>query len=122
MQPGNPGQDPYGEQPQQGGQPQWEPTQYPPPYTRPNNTQGLVSMILGIAGIPLVCCFSVGIPFGIAAIVLGIIGRRRVNRGLATNRGQATAGFICGIVAVVLGVVLIILSTVLRNADLPTEP
>src|SRR5689334_14590705 len=39
-----------------------------------SNTFGLLSMIFGIISIPLLCCFYVGIPLGIAAVVLGIIG------------------------------------------------
>ncbi len=178
MQPGNPGQDPYGEQPPQGGQPSWEPPQYgqPPygqqpesgqpqygqpqqpqygqpqygqqtPYSQqhewgqsaaqwgqqpqygygapagqPSNTMGLLSMIFGIAGIPLICCFGIGIPLGIAAIVLGVLGKKKADQGLATNRGQAQAGFICGIAAVAIGIILIILNIALKDVNLPTQP
>jgi hypothetical protein len=142
MQPGNQGQDPYGQQPPSGGQPQYgqqpppygqqppqygqqppqygQPGQYPTPpgyqseeygapAGQPSNTQGLVAMILGIASIPLLCCFFIGFPLGIVATVLGYLGRKKADQGLATNRGQAQAGFICGIVAVALGLILIIL-------------
>ena len=130
MQPGNPGQDPYGQQPNQdptapqppaapygqqptSGQPYGQQPQDPyaapqapygqqptsgqpygqqPPYQDPyaqqqprtaprpaypnagypqaqgqSNTLGLVSMILGIASIPLVCCLYLGVPVGIGA-------------------------------------------------------
>jgi hypothetical protein len=65
-------------------------------------------MILGIAAIPLVCCFGIGTFVGIPAVVLGYLGRKKADQGLATNRGQAQAGFICGIVAIALGVIGII--------------
>lgn len=174
MQPGNPGQDPYGQEPQYGQQPQYgeqppqygqqppqygqQPPQYgqqPPQYGQqpqydpsygqqppgqpgqpypaapeypgggsygappgqPSNTMGLVSMILGIASIPLVCCFYIGVPLGIAAAVLGFLGKKKAEQALATNRGQAMAGLICGSVAVGLGVLGIILSVIFRNAD-----
>ena len=151
MQPGNQGQDPYGQQPPYGGQPPYgqqppqgqppyaqQPPQYGQPYAaqpgqypgyesgghgaptgQPSNTQGLIAMILGIAAIPLLCCWGIGIPVGIAAGVLGYLGKRKVDQGLATNRGQALTGLICGAVAVVIGIVLIIIS---RTVDLPTEP
>lgn len=138
MQPGNPGQNPYGDQPSHGGQPPWEqsqygqpqqpeqPGQYPPapgysqgaystPAGEPSNTMGLVSMILGIAAIPTLCCFGLGIPLGVAAIVLGLLGKNKADQGLASNRGQAQAGFICGIVAVALGVVGIVFNLATRS-------
>jgi hypothetical protein len=88
--------------------PGYPPGSYGAPPGQPSNTQGLVSMILGIAAIPLICCFGVGIPLGIAAAVLGFLGKRKAEQGLATNRGQALAGLICGIVAIVLGVIWVI--------------
>jgi len=80
----------------------------PGPGAAPNNTLGLVALILGIAAIPLVCCFWLGVPVGIAAAVLGFIGKGKAERGEATNRGQALAGMICGIAAVALGILSVI--------------
>jgi hypothetical protein len=90
-----------------------------PAPSAPNNTFGLVSLILGIVAIPLVCCFYIGIPIGIAAGVLGFLGKQKADQGLATNRGQAMAGLICGAAAVALGILLLILSVVVTNMDLP---
>ncbi|WP_033776334.1 DUF4190 domain-containing protein [Salinispora cortesiana] len=66
------------------------------------NTLGLVSMILGIASVPLACCF-LGLPVGIAAAVTGWLGQQKVEQGLADNRGQALAGMICGAIGALLG-------------------
>ena len=88
------------------------------PASAPNNTFGLVSMILGIAAIPLVCCCYIGVPLGIAAGVLGFMGKQKADQGLATNRGMAMAGLICGAVAIVLGILFVILAVVL-NVALP---
>jgi hypothetical protein len=100
-----------GSYPPPGGYPQpgsYPPPQYgpgQPPYPGgPQNTQGLVAMILGIAAIPLLCCFSLGLPLGIAAAILGYLGLNKAKAGLATNRGQALTGLICGAAAVVLGI------------------
>ncbi len=92
----------------------------PPGGAAPNNTLGLVGMILGIVSIPLVCCPYLGIPVGIAGAVLGHLGKGKAAQGLANNRGQAQAGFICGIIGAVLGVVLLILSFSVNALDLTT--
>ncbi|MFC4018150.1 DUF4190 domain-containing protein [Micromonospora sp. GCM10011542] len=116
-----PYQDPYGQQQQPyGGAPTYPNAGYPQQQGQ-NNTLGLVSMILGIASIPLVCCFFLGIPVGIAAVVTGWLGRQKAAQGQASNAGQAKAGLICGAVAVVLGILLIILN-IAANVSLPTEP
>ncbi|MFF5085087.1 DUF4190 domain-containing protein [Actinoplanes sp. NPDC000266] len=92
----------------------------PPPYYGPpggdpvgppagnQNTQGLVGMILGIVAIPLVCCVYLGIPLGIAAAIVSWLGLQKANAGRATNRSQALTGLICGAVATVLGIGLLI--------------
>lgn len=93
------------------------PPGYGPP-AQPQNTLGLVSMILGIISIPLACCRGIGLIFGIAAIVLGYLGKQKVAQGLANNGSQAQTGFICGIVGAGLGILLIIL-TVILSVNLP---
>jgi uncharacterized membrane protein len=46
---------------------------------------------------------------GIAAIVLGVMGRRKVARGETTqHRGIATGGLVTGIISTVLGLVVLI--------------
>ncbi|MDG4815374.1 DUF4190 domain-containing protein [Micromonospora sp. WMMD956] len=113
------GQDPYAQQPPPyGAAPGYPNAGYPHPQGQ-NNTLGLVSMILGIASIPLVCCLYLGIPVGIAAVVTGYLGRQKAAQGLASNDGQAKAGLICGAVGAGLGVLLFILGVV-GNVTLPT--
>ena len=60
-----------------------------------------------MASIPLIFCYVLGLPAGLAAIVLGVLSRRQVARGQATNGGQALAGIVCGAVAVVVMAVVI---------------
>lgn len=115
MQPGAPGPDPQQppqnpyEQPAHGGagamgQPQGQ-----------NNTLGLIAMILGIIAIPLgLCCGLFGSPFGIAAIVLGFLGKKKADEGQASNRGQAMAGIICGAVGIVLGIISVALNQLIN--------
>ncbi len=87
------------------GPPGGEPGSVP---AAPENTQGLVGMILGIVAIPLVCCFYLGIPLGIAGAIVSYLGLQKANAGRATNRSQAMTGLICGAVAAVLGIGLLI--------------
>ncbi|MDT0528448.1 DUF4190 domain-containing protein [Micromonospora sp. DSM 115977] len=122
-----PGQ-PYGQQPYQDPYGQQG---YPQPPMYPNagfaakgpgqqqNTLGLVSMILGIASIPLVCCY-LGIPLGIGALVTGWMGKQKAAQGLADNNGQALAGLICGAIGVVLGLLQIVFLGF--SLTLPNQP
>ncbi|CCH21284.1 DUF4190 domain-containing protein [Micromonospora lupini] len=112
-------QAPYGQQ-QPYGAPTYPNAGYPQQQGQ-NNTLGLVSMILGIASIPLVCCVFLGIPVGIAGVVTGYLAKQKVAQGQASNAGQAKAGLICGAVGVGLGILLLILNIV-GTFSLPTEP
>jgi len=76
------------------------------PAPRVDNTLGLLAMVLGAAAIPLTLVL-IGLPMGIAAIVLGLLGKQRLDRGEATNRDQVIAGLACGSVAVVVAAILI---------------
>ncbi|SCL19436.1 protein of unknown function [Micromonospora nigra] len=116
---GQPYQDPYGQQ-----QPYGQPQMYPNAgfaAQGQQNTLGLVSMILGIASIPLGCCLYLGLPLGIAAVVTGWLGKQKADQGLASNAGQAKAGLICGAVGAGLTVLLLVLAVV-ANVTLPAQP
>ncbi|MFU8851646.1 hypothetical protein ACNAW0_11790 [Micromonospora sp. SL1-18] len=116
-----PYQDPYAQQQPYGAVPTYPNAGYPQGQGQgQNNTLGLVSMILGIASIPLVCCFYLGIPVGIAAAVTGYLGRQKAAQGLANNDGQAKTGLICGAVGAGLGILLIIAAVAL-NISLPGQ-
>jgi hypothetical protein len=73
-----------------------------------SNTFGLLSMIFGIVSIPLLCCLYIGVPIGIAAVVLGIIGVNKANSGEANNKGMSIAGIACGGSGTLLGLLWII--------------
>ena len=110
------GQQQYGQQQPQYGQYPQSPPAYPPAgYSVPpatagqgnGNIFGLLAMIFGIISLPLMFCCYLGVPFGIAAIVLGILGNQRVSSGQANNKGMALAGIICGAAGIALLVILI---------------
>ncbi len=86
-----------------------------------SNALGLTAMILGIAAIPLACCFYLGLPLGIVAAVLGFLGKNKADQGLATNRGQAIAGLICGIIGAALGLLALLLTVVFGVVDYPNS-
>ncbi|MFD5063002.1 DUF4190 domain-containing protein [Streptomyces sp. NPDC058394] len=74
----------------------------------PSNGMGTAAMVLGILAVCLFCIY--GIPsliLGALALIFGILGRKRVQRGEATNSGQALAGIIMGSIGMVLGVAII---------------
>ena len=96
-------QDPNQAQPPYGtpGGPQYGEQQYG---GSPRNGMGTAALVLGIIALVLaVLFFPLGILLGIVAAVLGFLGRKKAARREATNRGQATAGLVLGLVAVLVG-------------------
>ena len=75
---------------------------YGAPPVRRRNGMGVAALVLGIVG------FLIG-PCSILAIIFGRIGLNRVARGEATNRGVAQAGFVLGIVTLLLWILGLIL-------------
>ncbi|MGW8064417.1 DUF4190 domain-containing protein [Streptomyces ziwulingensis] len=79
----------------------------------PQNGMGTAAMVLGILACCLFCLYGVvSLVLGVLAVVFGIKGRRRAEEGLASNHGQAQAGFVMGIVGIVLGIAVIVLLAV----------
>ena len=102
------GQDPYAQQQQPyGAAPQYPAAGYPTGQGQgQNNILGLIGMIAGIASIVFaLCCTPLGFIGGIAGVVLGILGQKKVQQGQATNGGQAKAALICGGVGIVLSII-----------------
>lgn len=120
-------QDPNGGQ--YGGQyggGQQPPGQYPPgpgygpPPPTGNNTKAVVALVLGILGFVFaICCSLLGLVIGIAALVLGRLARKEI---ALTGRAQggdglAKAGFVLGIVDIVVAILLIIVGVVIASND-----
>ncbi|MCV7352543.1 DUF4190 domain-containing protein [Mycobacterium parmense] len=55
----------------------------------------------------MTCWLLIGVPLGVAAVITGDIGRRRVERGVADNPRTAWAGIVVGAVAIVAGLVAV---------------
>ncbi|MFI1075380.1 DUF4190 domain-containing protein [Streptomyces puniciscabiei] len=76
----------------------------------PQNGLGTAAMVLGILSLCLFCLYGVvSVVLGILAVIFGIKGRRRADRGEATNHGQAQAGLLMGVIGIVIGIVVVVL-------------
>ncbi|NEB94279.1 DUF4190 domain-containing protein [Streptomyces bauhiniae] len=76
----------------------------------PQNNAGTAALVLGILSVVLFCLYGVAsLILGIIAVILGVKGRRRADRGEATNRGQAQAGFVLGIIGIIVGIAMLAL-------------
>lgn len=117
------GQQPYGQQPgqpygQQPGQPYGQPGQQPygqpaygqpapgysQPYAQPaakSPILSILSLVGGILGIVLNLAWGIGFLFGIAAIVLGFIGRNKEPQA----RGFWLTGIILGFVSIAIAII-----------------
>ena len=69
-----------------------------------NNTEAIVSMILGILSVVLCWLPIVGLILAIIAIVLGVRGLKKANE-VEKGKGFAIAGLSCGIVGLVLNII-----------------
>lgn len=94
-----------------GAQPGWQ--------QAPANGMGTAGMVLGILAVCLFCFY--GFPsliLGVLALIFGILGRKRVQRGEASNGGQATSGIILGAIGIVLGLLMIVFfGWIIANAE-----
>jgi hypothetical protein len=72
-----------------------------------NEPLAVASLATGIAGLVLICCF-IGFLGAVAAIVTGLMARKRISEsnGTLTGEGLATAGIVLGVVGIVLGLAL----------------
>ncbi|MEU6772084.1 DUF4190 domain-containing protein [Streptomyces sp. NPDC046759] len=89
---------------------------------QPSNGMGTTGLVLGIIGVVCSLTFFLwffGIVLGILGIIFGAVGRGKANRGEATNKGAATAGLVCGIVATVILPVLgfVIFASIMGSAS-----
>lgn len=113
-----PGAAPYAPPPYGYGASAGYPAYGPPGGAVLKNGLGVAGMVCGIVGvvlgwIPFV--FWLGFILGILALVFGVIGRGRTQRGEANNGGQATAAIVLGAVAIVLAILSVIWTVAILN-------
>ncbi len=75
-----------------------------PSSARPANGLGVAALVLGVASLVAAVSFvlfPLALPGGLLAAILGSIAVSRGRTSGATNHGQAIAGIVCGILALV---------------------
>ena len=76
-----------------------------------DNGKSTPSMIIGIVSVIMICCCSpLAVIGGVVATVLGHQSKSEIaaSGGMQGGEGKAQAGFVLGIIAIVLGTVLFI--------------
>lgn len=71
---------------------------------KPPTVLSLLSMIFGIVGVAISCCYGAGFPFSVAGVVLGHLGLKR-----EAARGMALAGLITGYVGLAMVLIWIVI-------------
>ena len=98
---------------QQPPPPGYPPGAYPsyqtPPPQGASVGLAIASMVLGILSLLCFCAWYISLPLGVIAIVLGVIAKNQADRGQAGGRGMALAGLICGSIAVLLAIILLVI-------------
>lgn len=72
----------------------------------PTDGMAIAALVLGIVAFPGICCYGIaGVAFGVTAVILGRISVRKIraSNGMIGGHGLAQAGWICGLVAAILG-------------------
>ncbi|MFP1627719.1 DUF4190 domain-containing protein [Streptomyces sp. 5K101] len=85
----------------------------------PSNGMGTAAMVLGILAVTIGWCYGVpALVLGLLALIFGIVGRKRAQRGEADNGGQALAGIIMGSIGLLIFVIFVVgIGLVIANAD-----
>lgn len=85
-----------------------------PESTEPQGANGfqIASLVLGIIGMPLCCCYGiVGLFFGILGLIFAIIGNKK-----SGSNGIGIAGLICSIISIVLGLIMLVYMILIFSA------
>ncbi len=82
-----------------------------PPAVPPKNGFGMAALVLAVIGLLSVATVFAPIALGAAAVILGVLGRGRANRGIANNGGVAIAGIVLGALAIIVGLAFIAIWT-----------
>lgn len=94
-----------------------QPFSAPAVYQKQDQTLPVISLILGVFGLVLLCCYG-GLPLGLAAVVTGYLGMNNANKNPMGygGRGLAIGGIVLGavgILATLIWIIIILLSSAL---------
>jgi uncharacterized protein DUF4190 len=86
---------------------------------RPISGGGMATAALVFGILALITSWTVvgGVLLGLLAIIFGIVGVRRANRGLALGRGRAIAGIILGVLSIAIAVAVIAAGVAFFSSD-----
>ena len=76
------------------------------------NPLGVTAMVLGIVAAVLAfipCIGWLGFIPGVLAIIFGALSLKKVNAGEADGKGMSIAGLVCGLVAVIINIAMIVI-------------
>ena len=79
----------------------------PPTTARPRNGLGVAALVIGVASLVAAVSFllfPIALVAGLVGLILGIIALTRGRTRGATNPGQATAGVICSVIALIIAI------------------
>lgn len=90
---------------------------------RPGTPSGLAvaSLVLGVISLVLACVWYLSIPCALLAVILGSAGRSAARLG-AGGGGMATAGIVCGSIALTLYALLLLMMLTCGIAVVSTMP
>ena len=80
----------------------------PPGGAKPTSGLAIGSLICGIISVVLFCAWFIAAPLGLAAVIMGIIAKGKINRGEAGGNGLAMTGIITGIMGILISVGIVV--------------
>ncbi len=96
-------------EPSPSEQPPSTPPPAPPAHERPRTGLGVATLVIGVASLVAVSSFvlfPLALVSSIVGIALGLIALTRSGAKRATNQGQAVAGLVCCLIALIAAVTL----------------
>lgn len=89
------------------------------PVSQKTNGLAIASLVVSLAGLPMVFCYGVGGLLGLVGAILGHVAQRQVRERGEGGRGLALAGVIIGWVTLALGIVIggLLIWFVVRTAN-----